>query len=458
MSAIYNHLRMFTCRQYTLAVLLLFVALLDPFSLSAASDSASATWLNRVFASFYPTAGRAQITVVLIDDAYLTHHNTYWPLPYDEQSKLFRHLLRYQPSGVFVDLMYSHDHTSADPAQGSRLLANVFARYQDKGVPLWLANTGEKATTGMANTLNALMQITQPALVTWAGWGDHYPLAVNTALGVMETPALAMYRRYCQAHRCDALPKDAEAAVKAPSMAIQWGARQHEDQEKVAKTVGCAKSLGPFTDAWHELTRAFKRRANNDNPKRCAYNLTLSASDLEVTGTDDQQLVGSMLQGRLVLVGADITSAGDTVNSPVHGDIAGVYQHAMALDNLIVKGMNYDSDPKGLGFMNLNWLDLLQVFLLAVIAVLKKLMTRPEPGIPRLYLPGQTWPQVTRVAGAFMVVLALLSVALHLAHITPANVLGIAVLSLALFSEKFDEFIARRGCLPISWKPKGHQG
>ncbi|MCT6980877.1 hypothetical protein M1697_22615, partial [Salmonella enterica subsp. enterica serovar Oranienburg] len=91
-----------------------------------------------------------------------------WPMPYGEQSKLFKRLLAFKPKAVFVDLLYSHDHSFGDPARGSQLLANVFERYQRQGIPLWLANTGvERGEAGQANTLAPFVEVSRPGLVAW---------------------------------------------------------------------------------------------------------------------------------------------------------------------------------------------------------------------------------------------------------------------------------------------------
>ncbi|MEX5590936.1 CHASE2 domain-containing protein, partial [Pseudomonas urmiensis] len=87
------------------------MAILAPFGLASSSDKASAQWLNRMFASHYPSLGQQRVAVVLIDDAYLMRNNSSWPMPYGEQSKLFKRLLAYKPQAVFVDLLYSHDHS-----------------------------------------------------------------------------------------------------------------------------------------------------------------------------------------------------------------------------------------------------------------------------------------------------------------------------------------------------------
>ncbi len=154
-----------------------------------------------------------------------------------------------------------------------------------------------------------------------------------------------------------------------------------------------------------------------------------------------------MLRDRLVLVGANITSTGDLVESPVHGQLPGVYLHAMALDNLINAGMDYDHEPANFPGLPFNWLDLLELGLLALIAVLKALHARRLAG-------QRTWSRWRRQEIWFfsspcpswllvMSVLVSVSVLLSVSHITPVNVLGIVLLSLVLFSERIEAFFDR---------------
>ncbi|MDU1661953.1 MAG: ATP-binding protein, partial [Stenotrophomonas maltophilia] len=175
--------------------------------------------------------------------------------------------------------------------------------------------------------------------------------------------------------------------------------------------------------------------------------LTLSASDLEVSSPEDQALVAGLLRDRLVMVGASITSTGDLVQSPVHGLIPGVYLHAMALDNLINKGMDYDREPANFPRLNLHWVDVLELGLLALIIVLKALHARRLAGLPtwtrwqdqesRFFTsPYPSW-------GVVMLVLLIVCGVLYLNHITLVNVLGIVLLSLALFSERIEAFFDR---------------
>ncbi|NUU34644.1 CHASE2 domain-containing protein [Pseudomonas sp. C2B4] len=437
---------LFSRWQVVLGVLVLAMALLDPFGLASSSNNASAQWLNRVFASKYQRTGQQQVAVILIDDAYLMRNNTHWPMPYDEQSKLFKRLLAYKPKAVFVDLMYSHDHSLGDPAQGSQLLANVFERYRHQGIALLLANTGQvRGEEGQANTLANLAEVSSPALVAWSGFGDKYPLAVEMPLGPMETPALLLYRQYCQSHSCADLPSDTQAAVQSPPIAIQWGINLAPEQMRIADIGHCSAPGNVYAEMLKAFFQAIFWKMAGAEQSRCLYNFTLSASDLEVSTPQDRALLAELLRDRLVLVGANITSTGDLVESPVHGQVPGIYLHAMALDNLVTQGMNYDREPADLLNSNINWLDLTELALLGLIALLKALHEQRHSGLEFAE------PKVSRLRALILflipialvaTVLGLLSYLLHKLHYTPVNVLAVLMLSLAIFSEKFEALFA----------------
>lgn len=431
------------CARAVMGLIFVVLALLDPFGLSSSSDQASEQWLNRMFASRYEGKGQHEIAVVLLDDAYLQRNQTYWPLPYDEQSKLFKRLLAFKPGAVFVDFLYSHDHSADDPLKGSQLLANVFDRYQRRGIPLFLANTGQvRGHDGQANTIQALNDVSMPALVAWSGMGERYPLAVDTPLGAMETPALALYRQYCSKHGCAGLPSDTTTALATPPVAIQWGLEVPPEQADVANAKDCAVSGSVSDEFWKQLSRAmFWRLGGNDDERPvCRYTLTLTASDLEVTDEADRALIARLLAGRMVLVGANITSAGDLTESPVHGQVPGVFLHAMALDNLITMGMDYDRDPASFGSTDINWLDLFGLLLIGVIAGLKAFHTRIAH---KTRFKG--WLTRIRVEvlsrllswGVLLAFLWLLSRVLNASHYTPVNVLGVLLISLVLVGEAF---------------------
>lgn len=422
--------------------MILLLALLDPFGLTSSTENASAQWLNRIFASNYSSSGQQHVVVVLIDDAYLLRNNTYWPMPYSEQSKLFKRLLAYQPSALFIDLLYSHDHSRGDPRQGSQLLANVFARYQHQDIPLLLANTGQaRGNDGHINVLPSFASVSTPTLVTWSGYGDRYPLAAEAPVGTLETPAFQLYRHYCRKHACQQLPASAVESAQAPPIAVQWGLDLAQQQAKIADTSHCT---APGT--LQQLVQAIFWKLGSSVRANCPYTLTLSASDLEASSADDRALLKQMLRNKLILVGAHITSASDLVQSPLHGKIPGIYLHAMALDNLITQGMEYDRDPSNL-LWGIDWLDVVEVGLLLLIAVLKALHDRRQQRL-QLLTPWPRWEKHFFASSypSWLLVLGLLfllSLLLYALNITPANVLAILLLSLTLFSDKIEAFFGR---------------
>lgn len=439
---------LFTRRRCCLALLIGLLAILDPFGLASSSDKASAEWFNRMLSSSYPSTGQQQVAVVLIDDAYLMRNNTSWPMPYGEQSKLFKRLLAYKPKAVFVDLLYSHDHSLGDPAQGSQLLANVFERYQRQGIPLFLANTGvRRGADGQPNTLAPFAKVSQPAVVVWDGVDDAYPLAFSAPLRVMETPAMALYREFCKTQVCERLPRNAQAAVDSPPIAVQWGLNLAPEQARIKDIGDCAPAPHVLPRWMTQLAQAVFWRIDDSALARCPYSLTVSASDLEVSAPEDQALIAQLLRDRLVLVGASITSTGDVVQSAVHGQIPGVYLHAMALDNLVTRGMDYDREPASLARFNISWLDGLELGLLALIAVLKALHIRQLAQQPvlvrrksweaRLFSsPYPSWVLV-------LLVLAAVCGLLRYNHYTAVNVLGITLLSLLLLSDRFEAYFSQ---------------
>ncbi|MDF0733509.1 CHASE2 domain-containing protein [Pseudomonas entomophila] len=437
----------FSLRQILFTFAVALVALLDPFGISTSTDEASASWLNRLLASGYSDKGQQQVVVVLIDDAYLLRNQTFWPLPYSEQSKLFKRLLAYKPGAVFVDLLYTHDHSRAVPGQApgmeSQLLANVFERYQRQGIALFLANNGTPPDAEDAiNTLPRFAEVSTPALVSWSDHGNQYPLAVQTGLGPMETPALKLYREYCRRHDCASLPSDATAAAQRPDIAVQWGLRPSPLQGQAFDLGDC--TLPGLADQF--LQAVFWKLGNNAQAN-CTYTLTVSASALEATDSDDQALLRQLLQGKLVLVGARIAGTGDVTLSPLHGKLAGVYVHAMALDNLVNWGMDYyrsTPDLAEFGIAKLDVLDVIELLLLALIAHLKG--TLDAPLFNRSFMGQPRRPRIAPLAAWALVfgLLVVLTTALWLKNYTPANVFGLSLLSLTLFSTRFQALFANR--------------
>ncbi|WP_313024745.1 CHASE2 domain-containing protein [Pseudomonas lopnurensis] len=391
----------------------LLVILLDPFGLTSATDAASARLLNQLLANDYDEGARQRIAVILIDDDYLRQRDSHWPLPYAEQSKLFRQLLAYRPAAVMVDLMYSYDHSQGRSNDSSQLLSNVFERYRAAAIPLYLASTG----TAQVRVLPEFAAASRPALVSWSGYQDHYPLAAETPEGWMDTAAFALYRAYCSRHACVPLPETPAQAGAQPPIALQWGRGPAKEQRQVSDISQCPAEHGAWRQALDQLLQAVFWRITAPAETLCPYHLTITASTLATTVPEERALLRELLADRLVLVGAAIASAEDLTLSPVHGQLPGVYAHAMALDNLIQYGLDYFSAPPQVLDTEIDVLDLFEMaFVLFVLWSESR------------HMGARSRPPVTLPLCAVAVLFSL-SWLLYALHITPVNILGLLLLT-----------------------------
>ncbi|MCQ4324491.1 hypothetical protein CXK94_15735 [Stutzerimonas stutzeri] len=392
----------------------LFVILLDPFGLTSATDAASARLLNQLLANGYETSARQRIAVVLIDDDYLRQRDSHWPLPYAEQSKLFRQLLAYRPAAVMVDLMYSYDHSRGRNNDSSQLLGNVFERYRAAGIPLYLASTG----AAQASTLPELSAASRPALVSWSGYQDQYPLAAETAEGWLDTAAFALYRVHCSQHSCPPLPDTPRLAATEPPIALQWGRGPAQEQRHVSDISQCPAQPGPWRQTLELVLRAIFWRISSPAETLCPYHLTITASTLATTVPEERAMLRELLADRLVLVGAAIESAEDLALSPVHGQLPGVYSHAMALDNLIQYGLDYFSAPPEVFGTEIDVLDLFEMAFVLFVLWFESHRTDKYARQQRITIP--------LCAVVFLLALSWL---LYTLRITPVNVLGLLLLT-----------------------------
>jgi CHASE2 domain-containing sensor protein len=81
----------------------------------------------------------------------------------------------------------------------------------------------------------------------------------------------------------------------------------------------------------------------------CPPVLTIPANALIsgniLTATPGTDPVLELMKDRIVLIGVNLPSSRDTVPTPIHERLPGVYFHAMALDNLLTFGDAYPTEP-----------------------------------------------------------------------------------------------------------------
>ncbi|GGW87386.1 CHASE2 domain-containing protein [Alteromonas halophila] len=403
------------------AAALVFLILLDPFRITTATDNASADILNRVNALYYSATGQNELAVVLINDDYLTNNNLTWPLSYSQQSVLIRQILRYQPKGLFVDLLYTHDRSAT--GDSPQPLINVLERYGGR-TPIYLPKVKNSAFSQ-----DDLFAETRPVMVQWDGHEQYYPPQVD---GV-STPAFELYAQYCQdTASCSAIPTST-----APPLAIQWGMDLSDAQDSLTDNNNCMRTNNALVMTSKILLSEVFWKLVPEWRQRCAYSITLPPDYLSATSSEEKAYLSSLLKDKFVMLGALIQGARDEVYSPVHGKIAGVYFHAMALDNLLTYGDAYFRPAPGI-WNNIDLADVTDCVLFLIVLMWREKVSqhqtsRPEDKVSRRRI-------VFSALGLILILLAVVFVFSYWLNFQPINWVAHLILILSILTVKIRLF------------------
>ncbi len=327
---------------------------LDPLQMSSVTDEASAEILNRGGSLFYGGEGHDEITVILIDDSYLIEKGSQWPLPYSQQSQLLRQILRYQPEALFIDLLYTHDR--AGHGDSFSTLQNVLDR-TGRRTPVFIPKPDNTEFTD-----EQLFSSARPVDVQWQGQDDYYPRRLDDLM----TPATALFDVYCRSHDCEP-----QALASEEPMYIQWGSKLHPQQGNFTPLERCLETESMVTSIFHIVVSEVFWKLADGWRQPCPYTRTIMAQQLSANSEEARAMFSEALTGKIVLVGALIQGARDEVVTPVNGKIAGVYFHAMALDNLITKQNSYFR-PAPAVYRNIDAGDVADCALLALVVLWRR--------------------------------------------------------------------------------------
>ena len=169
------------------------------------------------------------------------------------------------------------------------------------------------------------------------------------------SPAAAAYVAYCiqRDDRChdralkailpDALSKTREARfARLGDMSVVWGSRQSDLQKRIDEI-----STGQIDSC---RDRSLVRRLMDDalllhGPRSgeegsaCLHTVSTGYDRLINMIAADRRVLDEFLSGAVVMVGTRMATGNDWIDNPVQGRVAGVYYHAMALDNLMARGL-----------------------------------------------------------------------------------------------------------------------
>jgi hypothetical protein len=161
--------------------------------------------------------------------------------------------------------------------------------------------------------------------------------------------ALALYDASCRVGADGRLPAGCAEPASAlrdrcAAMWVQWGIHAPPRFDGVAGVEGCDRlerqgtwaALGRMV--WRDLWSGFDPAGFQEARVRCPFTMTIAEQDL------DRDTIGQ-LRDKVVLVGANLIGLDDSVESPVHGRLPGVYLHAMAVDNLMGYGSAHPKPP-----------------------------------------------------------------------------------------------------------------
>ena len=388
------------------AVVAWFLMSADPLGIEEATADRSSRFMFRVAAPFY--TGSGHVVVVLIDEQFL--NGTQWPPSYRQQGQLLRRIMQFNPSAVFLDLLYSAPHSSAvkNPiASGTPedLLSGIS---EDMYPRIYMAalthdgtcNREERGDTpgteilnkhGMVDEIVGRLPDRNLLAVSWSGCGDSYPLLLSKD-GYARTPAYALYREYCKIADPSSRKKCSESArddeFQTP-MTIRWGAFAPAAQMPfyaagVCQQYADASGQVPFGWRMWAATKQFFVAMVNGLDAVTSAEMKLPCPAIAVlpaaafnapTNAAKYQELERLLSGNLVLIGAKVPGVPDSEVSPVHGLVSGAEIHGMALDNLLMLHDRYARATLG------EWMQrAVDLVVLILVAVLIVFFSDAQPG------------------------------------------------------------------------------
>jgi hypothetical protein len=341
-----------TVAALALVILSLTIDLFGSFGLKDRGDTVSEYAAGMVQGPLYGglnRQGQKDIAVVLVDkEAMAAFGETSWPMSYAALGQIVTNLVAYEPDAIMLDFYFEQPPVprgnSEPDHEGLAALARQIRKAEEAGVAVYTGpiSAGQDAFA----PLRAVVSGRDADRIVQVSFRDGrefaYPLAVDKTPHP-EMAATALYRRWASKH--DVRPERALDALEGRTLALSWGfgmsrwGAAHAPVETRRSCDGSTPWLR-LTSSLHLLWRLATPKLHEETEAEiyfaCHYFDTVPAGWL---GAPDQDIAAA-LQGRIVLVGADIGHLADRTPTPLAGKAPGVTAHAMALDNLITGGMD----------------------------------------------------------------------------------------------------------------------
>ena len=291
----------------------------------------------------YPSTGQRSIAVLTLDDTDLKEYGLSWPVPLDYYQRLLDGVVKKKPKAIFLDVLFLDDK----PKREVESLIGAACRATDAGIPFFLATFALDALTShteqqifAARTASGVPCVipvrpnVTPDTLDQSQWA--YPLRPRHAdeensTTLPDSVALSIY--------CRLYPSTCPVKTEVP-LALIWATKAAPTNAATMVVRDKQGQLSPVCrdlwNWWEVIPGAvlFRQIANLSMLPLCPYNQVIPVRAFKNYGFTAAQL-DQELNGKVVLIGADLKAIGDNLFSPLHGRLPGVHVHAMALDNLI---------------------------------------------------------------------------------------------------------------------------
>lgn len=469
---------------FLIGVVLLHV---DPFGYGAATKRFTENLAFQLVGPFYPSHHDRNVTVLLFEDQGLDKLGGTWPLKFRQHADILRNLIDMRPAAVMVDVLFlDNRRASGNSIQPLLDVLSAAASGEEGGVPVFLATTNmsedanpvlrafTSTPVGEAETdaPSVLRDDVRYATISWVNCADsrfYYPLKFwsidDSAMderrlvcdddaieqdGTLNeddeagerrdpddeddekipvaarqtSPAFAIYRHLCGTrwnYKCpETYPNEGD--YQDP-MYVYWNARPaYLNAYQSRRGMYCTDYDGFGSYIYARLTDAF-----DDDYQNCLPASTILVRDFL---DDDFRKVPDVMKAvmdNVVFYGVALTGVEDLVETPNHGPVPGVYLHAMATDNLLALGRDYQKPPKAV-FLGLNEAQLLEVIMFGAFVVASAALVMRRPGSRILWVE-RSWQWLLVTPAFWLLVIVVAVVQFAILKVVPINALGLSAMA-----------------------------
>lgn len=349
----------------------------DPFGLKSLSERswqrifyyviAPAYGVGRFAARAPGVAWTRQITVISVDDLMIgmavnqpsseqdgeggcIAESISWPVPLCVHGVLLRRIHElYRPQAIVIPVLFLDERRKGQVEYLARVLESIEAEGKTQ---VFLADHDD--------VLQPLKAHTQPINVIWTDKnktgspGLYYPLSTGAGPDANEAgAAFTVYEHLCEVSgEIGCASQDERSEAFERPMQLYWGSRapklnrMQQDQNVACKSMSRTPLNAFASYAWLTLSGEAEKLWQT-----CPYSQVIHARYLLKDSFRNNEIIKSAFRSvpnggqaelpRIVFYGTDFFAASDPIDSPTHHTVAGVYYHAMALDNLLTLGTNY---------------------------------------------------------------------------------------------------------------------